>query len=385
MDTTVKESPADNLTPEEYIGILEKKMSQYEKAIETLGVNAVGITTAGPKEVEDPKTGTKEYYYRVSTGNGEIVARTSPAVEEEIKVGSEVVVIANLITQVICDSLKKVEPDQSYKLIDWNEIIGLDEQIEEIRSSVQMTLQSDSSMKEFGLEPIKGILLYGPPGCGKTMIAKAIAKQIINRDRAQKGEFIYVKGSEILNSYVGATEQAIAQMFATGREYTEKTGNKAVIFIDEADAILHQRGTHAGLSIAHTIVPVFLSEMDGLNDNNPFVLLSTNLPDTLDKAVIRPGRIDQIIKISRPGKKETISLSTHYLNKVSCADKKDEIAGLITESIFNSPLKTKVSGAMVSNIINLSAKNAYFRSCKGNTPKGIVLQDVVNCIAKMTQ
>lgn len=356
---------------------LMHKMNTYDKAIEESEMQRViALYKAGPYVSNGISRA------RVDVGGGEIIVSIKPTIKEKIEIGDEVILMKGMIIDVVPKVLKKVKTNKGYKLANWEDVVGLDDQLSEIKSAIKAVGIDEELYKEFGVEPVKGIVLYGPPGCGKTLIGKCIAADILKNKTAEEGQFTFVKGAEILNKYVGESEATVTRLFKNARDYTRKTGNKAVIFIDEADAILGTRGQN---NISSTVVPTFLSEMDGLEGDNPFVLLSTNLVDNLDSAIVRDGRMDIKIEIKRPNQKAIKSLLIHYLNKVKCFENVDELSEKYSNQIMKSPFKKKRSGAMISNLINLSAKSALERFVNNNDEsKGIISEDIDKCLIKIT-
>ncbi len=332
--------------------------------------------------VAGPYAGVKSPEYRLDMGGRPLISPVWPEITVLPEVGDQVVVGDNIIFEVLPKELEEKKHTVKYSLAKWEDIVGLNDELRDVRSSVA-TLSKDSTLySEFGVNPIKGILLYGPPGCGKTLIGKAIAADILGNNEAEEGQFFFVKGAEMLNKYVGESERQISIMFKKARAYTKRTGNKAIIFIDEAEAILGHRSAQGQVN-SFSVVPTFLAEMDGLEADSPFVLLSTNLPSSLDKAIIRDGRIDQRIGVRRPDEAQTAELFSFYLDKVLVIDDKQELITKATTEIFNSDIKSRISGAMVSNIVNQSAKEAAFRYAHdSSTPKGITWDDMNTCIIK---
>ena len=209
-------------------------------------------------------------------------------------------------------ALEKV-PDIGY-----DHIGGLKEAIDDIRDAIELPHIYPEYFQEHHLVPPKGILLYGPPGCGKTLIAKAVANSLarqIKEKTGKKGEsyFLNVKGPELLNKYVGATEQAIRDLFARARnQATYHT--PVVIFFDEMDSMFRVRGSGVSSDMESTIVPQFLSELDGLESlENVVVIGATNREDLIDPAVLRPGRLDRKIRINRPNKQAAMDIFSKYL------------------------------------------------------------------------
>lgn len=202
--------------------------------------------------------------------------------------------------------------------VSWDDIGGLDDAKEAIREAIEYPITHAQLYASYGKAPSKGVLLYGPPGCGKTMLGKATATALSGCHGGNaKGGFIYVKGPELLSKWVGDSESNVRRLFDQCRDYKRKTGHSAVLFIDEAEALLSARGgdRHAGGAgyMSGTIVPAFLAEMDGMGPSAAFVMLATNRPEILDSAVTRDGRIDRRIGIQRPGKSEVAKILDIHL------------------------------------------------------------------------
>lgn len=208
--------------------------------------------------------------------------------------------------------LEKI-PDIGYR-----DIGGLSAAIEAIRDAVELPHLYPEYFQQYRLAPPKGILLYGPPGCGKTLIAKAVANSLTKRIEQMTGEkgesyFLNVKGPELLNKYVGETEQAIRDLFARARSRASYR-TPVIIFFDEMDSLFRVRGSGISSDMEATIVPQFLSELDGLEVlENVVIIGATNREDLIDPAILRPGRLDRKVRIPRPDRSAAIEIFSKYL------------------------------------------------------------------------
>ncbi len=202
--------------------------------------------------------------------------------------------------------------------IGYDDIGGLDRQIETIKDAVELPFLYSELFAEHKLLPPKGVLLYGPPGCGKTLIAKAVANSIARKlaDRTGKDVrsfFLHVKGPELLNKYVGESERQIREVFKKAKEKAEE-GMPVIVFFDEMDALFRTRGTGVSSDIESTIVPQFLSEIDGVERlRNVIVIGASNRQDLIDPAVLRAGRLDVKIRIDRPDKTAAKEILSKYI------------------------------------------------------------------------
>lgn len=377
-------SPEDK----EQIEEMQEQISKYEKVLEeTLSEKkTICKVAAGPLEYEGSN------FFRVSSGGDGssqmmFLWEDSPFgtknMVSDIEIGSEVICLGSAIISIVPQELviKKELPE--FDLIDWSEIGGLDSQIKEIRDAIELPMSNAKLAEELGVPAIKGILMSGPPGCGKTLVAKAIASSILKSKKVDADAFVYVKGAELLSQYVGATEQKIASIFRNCREYSKRTGNQAVLFIDEAESIMPERGSMRSSDVDKTIVPTFLAEMDGLEGHNPIVLLSTNLPENLDKAIIREGRIDIKIKIGRPTIDDAKEIFKIHLSKVKIHDKLEDLVLLGADSIFACECKRSRSGAMIQTISQQASRVALSRIIAAGgkkSPKGITKEDLEESI-----
>lgn len=280
--------------------------------------------------------------------------------------------------------------------IGWDDIAGLEDAKSHLIEALETPYKFPEIYKHYNMTPPKGVLLFGPQGCGKTLAAKAAAKSLADthgKENFQSG-FIYVKGPELLSKWVGQTEQEIRALFTRGREHFQRHGYPALLFIDEADSLLPMRGTGKSSDVENTIVPQFLSEMDGLETSGVMVLLATNQPKRLDPAVVREGRIDRHVKISRPNIKNAIEYFRIHMRGLPLVKGLDfeEVANVAIGELFHEKrvlyqvshqkstelfrLSDATTGAMIAGIVNMAKSMAMKRDLsKGGKPTGVLPDD----------
>lgn len=293
--------------------------------------------------------------------------------------------------------------------ITWKDIGGLEEAKEQMIEAVELPHRHPELFKFYGKKPINGVLLYGPPGCGKTMLGKATATAIAQAHNGKKKDhkeqvsgFLYIKGPEILDRFVGVAEATIRQIFQWARKHKETQGYPAVIFIDEAEAILPKRGSGISSDIERTIVPMFLSEMSGLEESGAIVVLATNRPDILDPAVVREGRMDRKIKVDRPDMKSSVEIFRIHLKDVPLNNgfTRQQLGELGAKEVFSPryvlyQIQTKdgkaieftlanlVHGGMIAGIVDQATSIALKRDLAKRRRSGICKDDLVQAVGNV--
>ncbi len=243
-----------------------------------------------------------------------------PLLHEKLSVGDHLLLDAR--SGYLLEKLPKSEMEElvleEVPDVGYENIGGLEDQIETIKDAVELPFLHPELFAQHKLLPPKGILLYGPPGCGKTLIAKAVANSIAKKLAHLTGKevrsfFLHVKGPELLNKYVGESERQIREVFQKAKEKAQE-GMPVIVFFDEMDALFRTRGTGISSDIESTIVPQFLSEIDGVERlRNVIVIGASNRQDLIDPAILRPGRLDVKIRIDRPDQRAAKAIFSKYL------------------------------------------------------------------------
>ena len=299
--------------------------------------------------------------------------------------------------------------------VNYEDIGGLGAQIEQIRDAVELPFLHKDLYAEHQLKAPKGILLYGPPGCGKTLIAKAVANSLAKKVTEKTGNidgksyFLNIKGPELLNKYVGETERHIRLIFQRARDKASE-GTPVIVFFDEMDSLFKTRGSGVSSDVENTIVPQLLSEIDGVEGlENVIVIGASNREDMIDPAILRPGRLDVKIKIQRPNAKGAAEILSKYLTSdlpineddlaIHKGDREATVKFMIdkaVEQMYNESdqnrfievtyangdkevmyFKDFSSGAMLENIVS-RAKKAAIKEFLANNKKGIRVEHLIS-------
>ena len=290
--------------------------------------------------------------------------------------------------------------------VSWEDVVGQGEAVEALQNSIELPQKYPNHFKFLKSKPAAGFLLFGPPGCSKTMLVKAVhtammklckEKGIVN----SSGGLILISGPEILDKFVGSSEAMIRNAFARGRAFYKRTGIKAVLALDECEAVLAKRDSGISSDVLRTIVPTFLAEMQGVNESGVIVLLLTNKPEILDSATIRDGRIDCRIEVKRPTKEaaRVIFLKNMKDVPVSETTSLDKLADLCVSELFSPdlvifeikradvefPVKFTlaevVSGSMIPAIVQSAQRLALKRELQKPEPtEGVREEDVLHAV-----
>jgi proteasome-associated ATPase len=354
------------------------------------------------------------------TDEERVVELAAPLLDEVLRAGDSLLletksghVLEKLPKPEVEELILEEVPDISYE-----DIGGLDNQIEEIRDAVELPFLHGELFREHELDPPKGILLYGPPGCGKTLVAKAVANSLAKKVAEKTGRddrrsyFLNIKGPELLNKYVGETERQIRLIFQRAKEKSEE-GVPVIVFFDEMDSLFRTRGSGISSDIESTIVPQLLAEIDGVETlKNVIVVGASNREDLIDPAVLRPGRLEVKIKIERPDERAARDIFAKYLTtnipiseteaeQHGSADKAvSAIIETTVEKMYSDDddnrflevtyangdkevlyFKDFSSGAMIENIVRRAKKTAIKRTISGE-PKGIGMNDMLTAIVQ---
>lgn len=292
-------------------------------------------------------------------------------------------------------------PDQSFE-----DIIGNEAALEQLRDAIEAPVKYAELYSAYGMKMPKGAMLCGPPGCGKTMFARAAASEM-KRIYGSATEMLSISGSELQSMFVGETEKRIKDIFTYAREYKHKNGHPLLVFIDEAEVLLPDRTGRVRrvASWEESQVATFLAEMDGMQESGAFVLLATNRPEVIDQAVLRDGRFDFKVYIKRPNQEAVESIIRKALENLLLAEPVDNLVFAAVESIYDPHkillteksievnfeersisvkdtghfcLEHIISGAMAVGIANRALRLAFSRDKATGKPLGI---DTANVIA----
>ena len=352
------------------------------------------------------------------TDDERVVTLAEPLRREKLKVGDHILfdprthyAFEKLPKSAVEEVVLEEIPDVTY-----DEIGGMAEQIEVLRDSVELPYVYPEVFAEHQLKPPKGILLYGPPGCGKTLIAKAVANSLAKSIEERTGKettayFLNVKGPELLNKYVGETEHKLREVFRKARDKASEDV-PVVIFFDEMDSLFRMRGSGISSDMEATVVAQFLSEIDGVESlNNVIVIGASNRQDLIDPAVLRPGRLDLKVKVNRPDREAAAEIFSKYLTpdlpfhanvlEKYGDDRGKVVAGMIEDTadrMYRTDDENKflevtyakgereifyfkdfTSGAMIENIVARAKKKAVKRVID-HDERGIKVEDLAEAV-----
>ena len=360
-----------------------------------------------------------------------ILQRSSDLAGVELKAGDEVRIdpASRIAIEKLADRKTGKHVLDEVPTITWEQIGGQREAIAAIRKAIEYPLLHADTFTRFKFSRPKGFLLYGPPGCGKTLIGQAaagslsklmresqpsIAETAGGRPPVTGGAFLHVKGPEILNMWLGESERMVRDLFAQARA-RRKDGALPFIFIDEAESVLGTRRAMRSFNISNTLVPMFCSEMDGVESlHDVVIILASNRPDLIDPAVLRPGRIDRKIKVARPDREASAEILKVYLTEelplqpsvVSerGGDPRQAVASLVNETIEaifkrtddNRLLSIRlrngqshvlyrgdlVSGAILSSIVQRAKEKAIDRTIQSGEPAGLSAKDLFESVTE---
>ena len=353
-------------------------------------VGDLGFETAGPVTKIAEVLGTDRLRVGAEHGTQSLVLQRSAQLEKApLKAGDDVRVDANyrIAIEVLASPQSRDHYLDEVPELPWEKVGGQQEALSAIRDAIELPLLHEELFQKFQHATPKGFLLYGPPGCGKTLIGKATAYNLTKQLRSKSGAdmreyFMHIKGPEILNMWVGESERMVREIFATARE-KRREGYMPFLFIDEAESILGTRRASRYSSILSTLVPMFCTEMDGIDSlNEVVIILASNRADLIDPAILRPGRIDRKIKVSRPNKEGAREIYRIYLTDdlpydatllegaESTAAAIDALIGRLLETQFAK----KEDNRLLEVTLRSGRKEALFRS---DVMSGAIIASVV--------
>lgn len=381
----VRNVPRMNLTVGQTVKFLEKSKQIIGVADEITAGPICRVSAVTPEGVEIDERGEKR-----------LIKNPKGFSLEE---GDRIVVDSTFF--IITQKLQR-DPAETYKLkgeptATWDDIGGQDEAKRQVQDAIELPFQHPELFDHYGVKRCKGVLLYGPPGNGKTLIARAAASAIARLHGASgavDSGYLYIKGPEILDKWVGNTEKTIRENFRAGRVHSMKHGYPALHVYDEADALMPQRGSRRSSDISDTIVPMFLGEMDGVDDeemkHNPIVVLLSNRPDVLDPAVTRSGRISTHIKVERPNLDSSRLILGIHARKVPFFKEeiREQALMVVANDVFSKSrlmyringehdftLGDAVNGAMLASIVEQAKLIALHRDIEAGSRTGVSVDD----------
>ncbi len=345
-----------------------------------------------------------------------LVMRSANLGKEKLKPGLEIRLDSSqrVALEVVAGAQSRDHLLEQVPELPWEKVGGQDEARQAVRDAVELPLLHSDLFKAYNHTSPKGILLYGPPGCGKTLLGKATAYNLTKQLREKTGSdhreyFMHVKGPEILNMWVGESERQVRELFSRAREKA-KEGFLPFIFIDECESILGTRRAGRTSGILNTLVPMFCAEMDGIESLQQMVIiLASNRADMIDPAILRPGRIDRKIKVSRPTKKGSEEIYRIYINEnlpldpallKEAGDNRKAAIDMIISKVIDAQFSQRednrflevtlrsgrheylhrgdlVSGAVIAGIVERAKETAIKRAISSPEPTGLTVNDFI--------
>lgn len=311
-----------------------------------------------------------------------VLSDKKPAIGDQVLLDPNRLVIVGNIGQ------PPAPPRPPIAHITWDDIGGQESAKAALREVIELPFSNPKLYALYGKTPPKGVLLSGPPGCGKTMLGKATASALSGLD----GGFIHMKGPEVLDPYVGVAEAKIRAAFALARRFKQEHGRPAILFVDEAEAVLSRRGSSRSSDVDKTIVPQFLAEMDGLEESAAVVVLATNRPDMLDPAVVRDGRVDRRVAVTRPCQQDANDILRINLRPRPTMDSVDSLANHTASLLYGDatviqgkPARESLNGAMIAGLVARASTGAMMRDIKRGVtkPSGISHGDMEEAVRGM--
>lgn len=366
-------------------------LNEHTQAVASLGFEGYGdVVTV--REVLD-----HDHLVVDLPNQSKAVARISGALDpDELRVGdtvtydSRIQMVTSLVPHTDAQELVLEEvPDVTY-----DNIGGLGDQIDLIRDAVELPFLHPDIYRQYRLTPPKGILLYGPPGNGKTLIAKAVANSLAARaaERSENGKktgyFLNIKGPELLDKYVGETERQIRDIFSAARDKA-RAGHPVVVFFDEMESLFRTRGSGRSSDVETTIVPQLLAEIDGVESlDNVIVIGATNREDMIDPAVLRPGRLDVKIRINRPNRAGAAEIFGLYLTEdlpisqaeVARAGSQQQAVARMIETVIEHLFSAEPANRYISVDLENGVSRWLFR---GDFLSGAVIRNIVDQAKKL--
>jgi proteasome-associated ATPase len=386
----VNVSPAVDL--DELVKGQEVMLNEALNVVAALGFEKVGEVVMFKELLEDGERGLV-----IANADEERVVRLAkPLFDEPLRAGDSLLLDAR--AGYAYERVPKSEVEElvleEVPDIDYSQIGGLISQIDAIRDAVELPYLHPELFKDHQLKPPKGVLLYGPPGCGKTLIAKAVANSLAKKVAAKTGQegksyFLNIKGPELLNKYVGETERHIRLVFQRAREKASM-GTPVIVFFDEMDSLFRTRGSGVSSDVENTIVPQLLSEIDGVELlENVLVIGASNREDMIDPAILRPGRLDVKIKIERPDAESARDIFSKYLvaslplhaDDVAefGGDRDATVAGMIRATVERMYTESEENRFLEVTYANGDKEVLYFKDFNS----GAMIQNIVDRAKKM--